>query len=358
MEKKKTIKDSGGRRSWLVIALIVLVLMSFYRMNPDMAPVAEMTTVEFYGKLQSGAIKPPVVRVVDRDSGSTWLTGELVAAKGGDSAGREEDGQGKSKNPRYRVLLVPGENSKMMEDLRHRGIPVVIEERRSLLSPFVVQTIFFVGLLVFFFWMTSKKMGDGGMFGFAKSKAKVLNGREDKRKITFSDVAGIDEAKEEVQEIVEFLKRPDAFRKLGGRIPKGILLVGPPGTGKTLLAKAIAGEAEVPFFAISGSDFEEMFVGVGASRMRDMFAEAKKRSPCIVFIDEIDSIGQKRTGAGALGGSHAYEQTLNTMLVEMDGFDANEGVIVIAATSSRRTPICRASRAGRPAFPARISRTS
>ena len=333
MEKKKTSKDSGGRRSWLVIALIVLVLMSFYRMNPDMAPVAEMTTVEFYGKLQSGAIKPPVVRVIDRDSGSTWLTGELAAAKGGDSAGREEDRSGREKNPRYRVLLVPGENSKMMEDLRHRGIPVVIEERRSLLSPFVVQTIFFVGLLVFFFWMTSKKMGDGGMFGFAKSKAKVLNGREDKRKITFSDVAGIDEAKEEVQEIVEFLKRPDAFRKLGGRIPKGILLVGPPGTGKTLLAKAIAGEAEVPFFAISGSDFEEMFVGVGASRMRDMFAEAKKRSPCIVFIDEIDSIGQKRTGAGALGGSHAYEQTLNTMLVEMDGFDSNEGVIVIAATN-------------------------
>ena len=136
-----------------------------------------------------------------------------------------------------------------------------------------------------------------------------------------------------MQEIVEFLKDPSAFKKLGGRIPKGVLLVGPPGTGKTLLARAIAGEAAVPFFAMSGSDFEEMFVGVGASRMRDVFAEAKKRAPCIVFIDEIDSIGQKRTGAGAIGGSHAYEQTLNTMLVEMDGFDANEGVIVIAATN-------------------------
>ena len=136
-----------------------------------------------------------------------------------------------------------------------------------------------------------------------------------------------------MQEIVEFLKNPEAFKKLGGKIPKGVLMVGPPGTGKTLLAKAIAGEAKVPFFAMSGSDFEEMFVGVGASRMRDVFAEAKKRAPCIVFIDEIDSIGQKRTGAGAIGGSHAYEQTLNTMLVEMDGFDANEGVIVIAATN-------------------------
>ena len=151
--------------------------------------------------------------------------------------------------------------------------------------------------------------------------------------MTFADVAGVDEAKEEVEEIVAFLKDPSAFKKLGGRIPKGVLLVGPPGTGKTLLAKAIAGEAKVPFFAMSGSDFEEMFVGVGASRMRDVFSEAKKRAPCIVFIDEIDSIGQKRTGAGALGGNHAYEQTLNTMLVEMDGFDANEGVIVIAATN-------------------------
>jgi cell division protease FtsH len=160
--------------------------------------------------------------------------------------------------------------------------------------------------------------------------------------VTFGYVSGIDEAKEEVQEIVSFLKEPSAFRKLGGRIPKGVLLVGPPGTGKTLLAKAIAGEAKVPFFAISGSDFEEMFVGVGASRMRDMFAEAKKRSPCIVFIDEIDSIGMKRTGAGAIGGNHAYEQTLNTMLVEMDGFTENEGVIVIAATNrpTRSTRRC------------------
>ena len=189
-------------------------------------------------------------------------------------------------------------------------------------------------MLFLFYWFMGRKMGgSSGPFGMGKSRAKMLNGKEDTRKVTFNNVAGVDEAKEEVQEIVEFLKEPSAFKKLGGRIPKGILLVGPPGTGKTLLARAIAGEAQVPFFAISGSDFEEMFVGVGASRMRDMFAEAKKRSPCIVFIDEIDSIGMKRSGAGALTGSHSYEQTLNTMLVEMDGFDPNEGVIVIAATN-------------------------
>ena len=197
-----------------------------------------------------------------------------------------------------------------------------------------MNVIFFAAMMFLFYWLFYRRMGgEGGMFGFGKSRAKLLDGNSSKAKVTFADVAGVDEAKEEVQEIVAFLKEPEAFRRLGGRIPKGVLLVGPPGTGKTLLAKAIAGEAKVPFFAISGSDFEEMFVGVGASRMRDMFAEAKKRAPCIIFIDEIDSIGMKRTGAGALGASRYNEQTLNTMLVEMDGFSPNEGVIVIAATN-------------------------
>ena len=172
--------------------------------------------------------------------------------------------------------------------------------------------------------------GRGGAMGFGKSKAKLLT--EKQGRVTFDDVAGIDEAKEELEEIVEFLRNPQKFSKLGGKIPTGALLVGPPGTGKTLLARAIAGEAGVPFFTISGSDFVEMFVGVGASRVRDMFEQAKKQSPCIVFIDEIDAVGRHR-GAGLGGGHDEREQTLNQLLVEMDGFEGNDGVIVIAATN-------------------------
>ena len=322
MEKKN---GSNTLRSWLIIGLIGLVFFSLYKMSPNEKSVSEFSQVEFDNALKNGHIVN-VTRYIDREDGTTALTGEIYVG----DAGKEN---GKKEKKRYRVKLVPGENEKIMEDLRARGIPVKIDEHRAAISPFLMQILFFVGFIALFYWLARRMGGEGGPFGFGKSRAKVLNGREDKRAVTFGDVAGIDEAKEEVQEIVEFLKSPESFKKLGGRIPKGVLLVGPPGTGKTLLAKAIAGEAQVPFFAISGSDFEEMFVGVGASRMRDMFAEAKKRAPCIVFIDEIDSIGLKRSGAGALGGSHAYEQTLNTMLVEMDGFDANEGVIVIAATN-------------------------
>lgn len=178
-----------------------------------------------------------------------------------------------------------------------------------------------------------KKMG-GGLGGKEMNfgKAKIKNTNDEKRKTTFEDVAGADEEKEELEEIVEFLKAPDKYNKLGARIPKGVLLVGPPGTGKTLLARAVAGEAGVPFFSISGSDFVEMFVGVGASRVRDLFEQAKKNSPCIIFIDEIDAVGRQR-GAGLGGGHDEREQTLNQLLVEMDGFGANEGVILIAATN-------------------------
>ena len=172
--------------------------------------------------------------------------------------------------------------------------------------------------------------GRGGPMAFGRSKAKLLS--EDQIKTTFADVAGVDEAKEEVQELVEFLRDPGKFQRLGGHIPRGVLMVGQPGTGKTLLAKAIAGEAKVPFFSISGSDFVEMFVGVGASRVRDMFEQAKKQSPCIIFIDEIDAVGRHR-GAGLGGGHDEREQTLNQLLVEMDGFEANDGIIVIAATN-------------------------
>ena len=183
---------------------------------------------------------------------------------------------------------------------------------------------------VWIFFMRQMQGGKGGAMGFGRSKAKLLN--EAQGKVTFNDVAGVEEAKEEVEEIVEFLKDPKKFSRLGGKIPKGALLIGPPGTGKTLLAKAIAGEANVPFFSISGSDFVEMFVGVGASRVRDMFEQGKKHSPCIIFIDEIDAVGRSR-GAGLGGGNDEREQTLNQLLVEMDGFDTNEGVIIIAATN-------------------------
>ena len=188
-------------------------------------------------------------------------------------------------------------------------------------------------LAVFMFFMRQMQGGGGGRGGpmsFGKSKAKLLG--EDQITTTFADVAGVDEAKEDVQELVEFLRDPSRFQKLGGRIPRGVLMVGQPGTGKTLLAKAIAGEAKVPFFSISGSDFVEMFVGVGASRVRDMFDQAKKQSPCIIFIDEIDAVGRHR-GAGLGGGHDEREQTLNQLLVEMDGFGGNDGVIVIAATN-------------------------
>ena len=183
---------------------------------------------------------------------------------------------------------------------------------------------------VWIFFMRQMQGGKGGAMGFGRSKAKLLS--EARGKVTFNDVAGIDEAKEEVEEMVEFLKDPRKFRKLGGKIPKGALLIGPPGTGKTLLARAIAGEADVPFFTISGSDFVEMFVGVGASRVRDMMEQGKKNAPCIIFIDEIDAVGRSR-GAGLGGGNDEREQTLNQLLVEMDGFDTNEGVIIIAATN-------------------------
>ena len=189
-----------------------------------------------------------------------------------------------------------------------------------------------IGVVIFFMVMMMRQNGGGGgkMMDFGKSRAKLAN--PNGKKVTFNDVAGLTEEKEELEEVVEFLKNPGRFIKIGARIPKGVLLVGPPGTGKTLLAKAVAGEANVPFFSISGSDFVEMFVGVGAARVRDLFAEAKKHSPCIVFIDEIDAVARRR-GSGLGGGHDEREQTLNQMLVEMDGFGVNEGIIMIAATN-------------------------
>jgi ATP-dependent metallopeptidase hflB len=207
------------------------------------------------------------------------------------------------------------------------------EERRNVFVQLLISSFPIIILIGFWvFYMRQMQGGGGkGAFSFGKSKAKMLTA--DQVKTTFADVAGCDEAKEEVGEVVDFLRDPSKFQKLGGRIPKGILMVGPPGTGKTLLAKAIAGEAKVPFFTMAGSDFVEMFVGVGASRVRDLFEQAKKNAPCIIFIDEIDAVGRKRGGAGFSGGHDEREQTLNQMLVEMDGFEGSEGVIIIAATN-------------------------
>ena len=222
----------------------------------------------------------------------------------------------------------------LVEKLSSNGVSIIASPQEDkmpsllgiLLSWFPMLLL--IGVWIFF--MRQMQGGKGGAMGFGRSKAKLLN--EAQGKVTFNDVAGVEEAKEEVEEIVEFLKDPKKFSRLGGKIPKGALLIGPPGTGKTLLAKAIAGEANVPFFSISGSDFVEMFVGVGASRVRDMFEQGKKHSPCIIFIDEIDAVGRSR-GAGLGGGNDEREQTLNQLLVEMDGFDTNEGIILIAATN-------------------------
>ena len=222
----------------------------------------------------------------------------------------------------------------LVEKLNEKGVSIIaspVEDKMPSLLGILLSwfpMLLLIGVWVFF--MRQMQGGKGGAMGFGKSKAKLLT--EAQGKVTFNDVAGVEEAKEEVEEIVEFLKDPKKFSRLGGKIPKGALLIGPPGTGKTLLAKAIAGEANVPFFSISGSDFVEMFVGVGASRFRDMFEQGKKHSPCIIFIDEIDAVGRSR-GAGLGGGNDEREQTLNQLLVEMDGFDTNEGIILIAATN-------------------------
>lgn len=217
-------------------------------------------------------------------------------------------------------------------DMQKRGVTLIQEEDSNLLASalFSFLPILLFLLILYFLFRQQIRMAGKGALSFGKSKARMLS--REKNKITFKDVAGVEEAKDEVQEIVEFLRDPKKFQKLGGRIPKGVLMVGPPGTGKTLLARAIAGEADVPFFSISGSDFVEMFVGVGASRVRDMFEQGKKAAPCLIFIDEIDAVGRHR-GHGLGGGHDEREQTLNALLVEMDGFDTQEGVIIIAATN-------------------------
>ncbi|MCG7575182.1 MAG: ATP-dependent zinc metalloprotease FtsH [Thalassovita mediterranea] len=293
---------------WVVLFLLVLALFNMFSGSG--------------GSLQSNSIPySEFVQAVDEDKvSSVTLDGEAVRFRGTD--GRD-------------YVTIKPDDAEVTKMLIAENIPVTAEsQQQSGFQTFILSLLPFLLLIGVWIYFMNRMQGGGkgGAMGFGKSKAKLLT--EKNGRVTFDDVAGIDEAKEELEEIVEFLRNPQKFSRLGGKIPKGALLEGPPGTGKTLLARAIAGEAGVPFFTISGSDFVEMFVGVGASRVRDMFEQAKKNAPCIVFIDEIDAVGRHR-GAGYGGGNDEREQTLNQLLVEMDGFEANEGVIIIAATNRK-----------------------
>jgi cell division protease FtsH len=309
-----------GILAWAAILALMLVTFHFWTMHQE-------TYVEI-------PYSPDFVKYIENDrikacefkkdvSGADFIQGDVLAGKE----------PGKDQKPfKFKVFLVKIDDA-LMKFLHDYNIGVNVPPPQN---PYLWQlltsalpVVLFVGVLYFLFMRQLHSAGHGAL-SFGKSRARMLS--RDKNKVTFENVAGIDEAKEEVQEIIEFLKDPKRFQKLGGRIPKGVLLMGPPGTGKTLLAKAIAGEANVPFFSISGSDFVEMFVGVGASRVRDMFEQGKKSAPCIIFIDEIDAVGRSRfTGIG--GGHDEREQTLNALLVEMDGFETQEGVIILAATN-------------------------
>ncbi|MFQ5742644.1 MAG: ATP-dependent zinc metalloprotease FtsH [Acidobacteriota bacterium] len=290
---------------WLVVIVIAIVVWNVF--NAGAATKEEIIFSQFMSFVEDGQIAQVT-----------------ISNPGNKIEGQYKDGrQFSTVAPNYDGLV---------EELRKSGVAIKAESQDQ--SPYLASLISWVPMLiliaVWIFFMRQMQSGGNRALAFGKSRARLSSNQE--KKVTFKDVAGIDEAKEEVQEIIEFLKEPQRFQRLGGRIPKGVLLVGPPGTGKTLLARAIAGEASVPFFSISGSDFVEMFVGVGASRVRDLFEQGKKNAPCIIFIDEIDAVGRHR-GAGLGGGHDEREQTLNQLLVEMDGFGSNEGVILMAATN-------------------------
>ncbi len=289
---------------WVVIGLVVILLYNLFSVRPQ--PVTELVYSEFLSRVEGGEIQ------------EVLLSGRNISGKFHDDT---------------QFSSYSAEDPDLVPYLREKEIRIVAEPSQD--SPWYVMIFvnWFPMLLliaVWIFFMRQMQSGGSKAMSFGKSKAKLLT--DATVKVTFDDVAGVDEAKEELEEIIDFLKDPQRFQRLGGKIPKGVLLMGPPGTGKTLLAKAIAGEASVPFFSISGSDFVEMFVGVGASRVRDLFDQGKKHAPCIIFIDEIDAVGRHR-GAGLGGGHDEREQTLNALLVEMDGFESNEGVILIAATN-------------------------
>ncbi|RUO47766.1 ATP-dependent zinc metalloprotease FtsH [Pseudidiomarina aquimaris] len=292
---------------WLVIAVVLMTVFNSF--SPGANNGSQVAYSQFISQVNNGG-----VRKVDID-------GRMITAQ--------------SRTGDTFTTVMPVSDPDLLNDLLENNVEVVgkpPEEPSILTSIFIswFPMLLLIGVWIFFMRQMQGGGGGRGAMSFGKSKARLMS--EDQIKTTFADVAGCDEAKEEVSELVDYLRDPSKFQRLGGKIPKGVLMVGPPGTGKTLIAKAIAGEAKVPFFSISGSDFVEMFVGVGASRVRDMFEQAKKSAPCIIFIDEIDAVGRQR-GAGLGGGHDEREQTLNQMLVEMDGFEGNEGIIVIAATN-------------------------
>ena len=292
---------------WVIIALLLVVLFNLFQPGASHTNATQIAYSDFIGDVNGGRVRDVIIQ------------GRTVA-------GQYSDG-------RTFQTYTP-EDPSLVKTLTDKNVRVIAKPEDADVNPLLHYLLSWFPMLlligVWVFFMRQMQAGGGRAMGFGKSRARMLT--EKQGRVTFDDVAGIDEAKGELQEIVEFLKDPQKFQRLGGKIPKGVLLVGPPGTGKTLLARAIAGEANVPFFTISGSDFVEMFVGVGASRVRDMFEQGKKNAPCIIFIDEIDAVGRHR-GAGLGGGNDEREQTLNQMLVEMDGFESNEGGILIAATN-------------------------
>ncbi len=292
---------------WVIIALLLITLFNLFQSPSQRVGANEISFSQLLNDVDTGKVSE-------------------VTISGSQITGQDTDG-------RSFQTYAPNDPT-LVSRLHDKGVKITAkpsdEDVPSLMGVLVSWFPMLLLIAVWIFFMRQMQSGGGRAMGFGKSKAKLLTERQGR--VTFEDVAGVDEAKEDLQEIVEFLQDPQKFQKLGGRIPRGALLVGPPGTGKTLLARAIAGEANVPFFTISGSDFVEMFVGVGASRVRDMFEQAKKNAPCIIFIDEIDAVGRHR-GAGLGGGNDEREQTLNQLLVEMDGFEANEGIILIAATN-------------------------
>jgi len=295
---------------WLIIGITMVSLFNMF--NPPLKPGEGMTYSAFIQKVDGGMVDTARIKEHEVSGQYRNLQGDL----------------------RTYQVTIPNNDPGLTQRLIDNHVEVDVSKPEEV--PFLLSVLisWFPMLLLIAVWVFFMRQmqggGRGGAMSFGKSKAKLLT--QNTNKVTFSDVAGCDEAKQEVTEVIEFLRDPSKFTRLGGKIPKGVLLVGPPGTGKTLLARAIAGEADVPFFSISGSDFVEMFVGVGASRVRDMFEQAKKSAPCIIFVDEIDAMGRHR-GAGIGGGNDEREQTLNQMLVEMDGFEANEGVILVAATN-------------------------
>jgi cell division protease FtsH len=298
---------------WISIVFLGVMLWKLVSANGAQAREDEPSYSEFMGKVDAGDVKEVTLYL---SPNSYELQGEYV----------------RPDHRKFHTTVFKEAAPDLMKTLRDKAVQIKVKEVHS--GDWVLILLNALPLLLLagfvFFLMRQMQAGGNKALSFGKSRARLLSAQQ--KKATFKDVAGTDEAKEELQEIIEFLKDPQKFQKLGGRIPKGVLLVGPPGTGKTLLARAIAGEANVPFFSISGSDFVEMFVGVGASRVRDLFEQGKKNAPCIIFIDEIDAVGRHR-GAGLGGGHDEREQTLNALLVEMDGFESNEGVILIAATN-------------------------